>query len=67
MFITEPVFTGFFLFFRHISHCRVVGFVQLLGSHTYVCSPRYLLSPPSYSANYLEKIVQLKAKILFCY
>ncbi|MEQ5741392.1 hypothetical protein AB7352_19755, partial [Providencia alcalifaciens] len=32
--------------FRHISSCGGVGFIQLLGSHTCVCSPRYLHLPP---------------------
>ncbi|EFB70583.1 hypothetical protein PROVRUST_08285 [Providencia rustigianii DSM 4541] len=26
---------------RHNLHCRGVGCSQLLGSHTFVCSPRY--------------------------
>ncbi|MEX9293441.1 hypothetical protein AB7Z57_01760, partial [Providencia alcalifaciens] len=32
--------------FRHISSCGGVGFIQLLGSHTCVRSPRYLHLPP---------------------
>ncbi|MCX9125244.1 hypothetical protein OKT23_10830, partial [Providencia rettgeri] len=46
--------------FRHPSSCSGVGYVQLLGSHTFVCSPRYLLLPPCYSSNDLENYRELE-------
>ncbi len=45
--------------FRHISSCGGVGFIQLLGSHTCVCSPRYLHLPPCHNSNYLENFCNL--------
>ncbi|WP_275076927.1 MULTISPECIES: hypothetical protein, partial [Providencia] len=39
---------------RHISRSRGVGFFQVLGSHTNVCSPRYFQLPPSENMNYLK-------------
>ncbi|WP_272692252.1 hypothetical protein, partial [Providencia sp. PROV030] len=39
---------------RHVSHSGGVDYVQLLGSHTCVCSPRYLFLSPTHNVNYLE-------------
>nr|WP_282559055.1 hypothetical protein [Providencia heimbachae] len=42
---------------RHISRCGGVGFTLPLGSHTCVCFPSCLRSPPCHSANYLEYLL----------
>lgn len=41
-------------FLRHNLRDNCVGITWLLGSHTFVCFPRYPRSPPCSNANYLE-------------